>query len=167
MPEFETIRRVPHSPAHMYSVVADVAKYPEFLPLIEDLTILSRAEADGIATLEADMTIGYKAINETFRSKVLLNPAENSITTTSHAGPFSHMENRWKFLPVETATSDGGLITPASAQACDVHFFIDYKFKSWMLEKMMGQMFEKAFRTYAESFEARASALPPADLTTT
>ncbi len=156
MPKFETIRRVPYSPSHMYAVVADVERYPEFLPLIEELKVISTSKTETTTRLEADMTIGYKAINETFRSEVLLNPSEKSIVTTSSSGPFAHMENRWQFK----SPPAGDPAHATNARACDVHFRLDYKFKSWMLEKLMGQMFEKAFRTYAESFEKRAGEVP-------
>lgn len=148
MPRFETIRRVPYSAEKMFAIVADVERYPEFLPLIERLTIISREEEGGIICLQADMTVGYKAFQETFRSEVRVDEANRTIISTSKSGPFSKMENRWKFTPIEVSGK------PAAA---DVQFTIDYKFKSWTLEKLMGGMFDKAFRTYAESFETRAS----------
>ena len=76
MPQFETRRPVKHSPDRMYALVADIERYPEFLPLCEALTIRSRRERDGKELLLADMTVGYKAIRETFTSRVTLDPAE-------------------------------------------------------------------------------------------
>ncbi len=92
------------------------------------------------------MTVGFKAIREVFRSKVTLDKANNIITSENINGPFKYMKNKWRFVPVnETST--------------DIHFSIDYEFKNWMMEKLLGGMFDKAFRTYAKSFENRADTL--------
>lgn len=97
MPQFETHRLVKHSPDRMYDLVADVEKYPQFLPLCEALTVRSRKERDGKILLVADMTVGYKAIRETFTTQVLLNPAERAIDVKYIDGPFKYLENRWRF----------------------------------------------------------------------
>ena len=143
MPQFETRRPVTHSPARMYALVADVERYPEFLPLCEALTIRSRRERDGKVLLVADMPVGYKAIRETFTTQVLLNPAELAIDVKYIEGPFRYLDNRWRF----EAAGEGG---------CTVHFFIDYEFKNRILGALMGSMFDRAFRMFAEAFEARA-----------
>ncbi len=144
MPQFETRRPVPHSPVQMFDLVADIERYPEFLPLCEALKIRSRKERDGKVLLLADMTIGYKAIRETFTTQVLLNKAELAIDVKYIDGPFRYLDNRWRF-------------EPAGEGACDVHFFIDYEFKNRLLGSIMGAMFERAFRMFAEAFEARAA----------
>jgi coenzyme Q-binding protein COQ10 len=126
----------------MYALVADVEKYPQFLPLCEGLAIRSRKERDGKELLVADMSVGYKAIRETFTTQVLLNPAERIIDVKYIEGPFKYLDNRWSFEPAP----DG----------CMVHFFIDYEFKSMILGALMGSMFDRAFRMFAEAFEARA-----------
>lgn len=143
MPQFETHRHVKHSPDRMYALVADIESYPQFLPLCEALTVRSCKERDGKTLLVADMTVGYKAIRETFTTQVLLNPAERAIDVKYIDGPFRYLENRWRFEPSE----DGG---------CSVHFFIDYEFKSRILGALMGTMFDRAFRMFTEAFEARA-----------
>ncbi|SMC68343.1 type II toxin-antitoxin system RatA family toxin [Rhizobium sp. RU36D] len=143
MPQFETRRPVKHSPDRMYDLVADVERYPEFLPLCEALNVRSRKERDGKVLLVADMTVGYKAIRETFTTQVLLNEAERVIDVKYIEGPFKYLDNRWRFEP----SADGG---------CSVHFFIDYEFKSRILGALMGSMFDRAFRMFAEAFEARA-----------
>ncbi len=143
MPQFETRRIVKHSPDRMYDLVADVERYPEFLPLCEGLTIRSRRERDGKELLVADMTVGYKAIRETFTTQVLLVPAERVIDVKYIEGPFRYLDNRWRFEPAD----DGG---------CCVNFFIDYEFKNRILGALMGSMFDRAFRMFAEAFEARA-----------
>ncbi len=143
MPQFETRRPVRHSPEQMFSLVADVEKYPEFLPLCEGLSIRSRKERDTKTLLVADMTVGYKAFRETFTTQVLLKPEEHAIDVKYLDGPFKYLDNRWRFEP----TDNGG---------CSVYFFIDYEFKSRILGAVMGSMFDRAFRMFAEAFEARA-----------
>ena len=142
MPQFETHRPVPHTPEQMFDLVADVERYPEFLPLCEALAIRSRKERDGKILLVADMTVGYKAIRETFTTQVLLKPDENTIDVKYIDGPFKYLSNIWRFEP-----TDGG---------CNVRFFIDYEFKSRILGALMGTMFDRAFRMFAEAFEKRA-----------
>ncbi|KQQ46686.1 MULTISPECIES: type II toxin-antitoxin system RatA family toxin [Rhizobium/Agrobacterium group] len=143
MPQFETRRPVRHSPEQMFNLVADVEKYPEFLPLCEGLSIRSRKERDTKTLLVADMTVGYKAFRETFTTQVLLKPEEHAIDVKYLDGPFKYLDNRWRFEP----TDNGG---------CSVYFFIDYEFKSRILGAVMGSMFDRAFRMFAEAFEARA-----------
>jgi coenzyme Q-binding protein COQ10 len=143
MPSFRTTRLVRHSPREMFDLVADVEKYPQFLPLCEGLRVRSRSPGEGgEETLIADMTVGYKAIRETFTSKVTLRPAKLEIAVAYLDGPFRHLDNLWSFKP------DG--------DGCRVEFFIDYEFKSRMLGMLMGSMFDRAFRKFAEAFERRA-----------
>ncbi|KJS19771.1 MAG: cyclase [Hoeflea sp. BRH_c9] len=143
MPQFTTTRQVPHSARQMFDLVADVERYPEFLPLCEALSVRSRKEREGKTLLIADMTVGYKAIRETFTSQVLLKPDELAIDVKYLDGPFKYLDNKWTFV----ARADGG---------CEVRFFIDYEFKSRMLGALMGAMFDRAFRMFAEAFEKRA-----------
>ena len=143
MPKFEATRRVAHTPEQMFALVADIETYPQFLPLCEALTVRSRKERDGRTILVADMSIGYKAIRETFTTQVLLKPDENSIDVKYIDGPFKYLSNIWRFEP-----ADGG--------GCNVRFFIDYEFKSRILGALMGTMFDRAFRMFSEAFEKRA-----------
>ncbi len=143
MPQFRTERRVRFSPDQMFALVADVERYPEFLPLCEALTVRSRRDRDGQTVLVADMAVGYKAIRESFASQVHLKPAEHTIDAKYLDGPFRYLSNHWHFEPAP----DGGTI---------VRFFIDYEFKSRMLGVLMGAMFDRAFRKFAEAFEKRA-----------
>ena len=147
MPQYETVRVVRHSPEKMFALVADVERYPEFLPMCEALAVRSRRERDGVTLLVADMTVGYKAIRETFTSQVVLKPAENAIDVRYIDGPFKYLSNRWKFEPA------------ADGAGCEIHFFIDYEFKSRILGALMGAMFDRAFRLFAEAFEKRADAV--------
>jgi coenzyme Q-binding protein COQ10 len=143
MPSFETVRHVRHVPRNMFALVADVESYPEFLPLCEALIVRSRKDRDGQSILVADMTVGYKAIRETFTSQVHLKPDENAIDVKYLDGPFRYLSNIWRF----DAAADGGT---------DIHFFIDYEFKSRILGAMMGAMFDRAFRMFTNAFEKRA-----------
>lgn len=145
MPKFEATRRVTHTPDEMFALVADVEKYPEFLPLCEALVVRSRKERDGRVMLVADMSIGYKAIRETFTTQVFLKPDEKTIDVKYIDGPFKYLTNIWRFEPAE-----GG---------CDVRFFIDYEFKSRILGAVMGTMFDRGFRMFSEAFEKRADAI--------
>jgi coenzyme Q-binding protein COQ10 len=146
MPSFRTTRRVRHSPEQMFDLVADVEKYPLFLPLCEALRVRSRVPGEGgHETLIADMTVGYKAIRETFISKVTLDRASLKIAVAYLDGPFRALDNLWTFKP-------GG-------EGCQVEFFITYEFKSRMLGMLMGAMFERAFRKFSEAFERRAEAV--------
>ena len=143
MPKFETHRPVPHTPEQMFDLVADVERYPEFLPLCNGLVVRTRKDRDGKTLLVADMTVGYKAIRETFTTQVLLNKAEHAIDVQYIDGPFKYLDNRWRFQP----NADGG---------CTIDFFIDYEFKSRILGALMGSMFDRGFRMFSEAFEARA-----------
>lgn len=147
MPSFRTTRRVKHSPAEMFDLVADVEKYPLFVPLCSALRVRSRQpQTDGRLVMIADMTVAYKLIRETFGSRVTMNRDGLEILVEYLDGPFSHLENRWTF-------KDDG------AGGCVVEFFIDYTFKSRMLGVLMGAMFDAAFRRFADAFEKRADAI--------
>ncbi len=147
MPRFETIRRVQHAPQVMFDLVADVERYPEFVPMCRALCIRRRSEARGVVLLVADMSIGYKMIRETFTTRVELDQAGAAIVASYVDGPFKHLENRWKFLP--------------DAAGCAIHFFIDYEFRSRTFQMLAGAVFEQVFRKMAEAFEARADQLEP------
>jgi coenzyme Q-binding protein COQ10 len=143
VPSFETKRPVPHTARQMFELVADVERYPEFLPLCEALSVRSRKQRDDKTLLIADMTVGYKAIRETFTSQVLLKPDDLAIDVKYLDGPFKYLDNRWRFDPCENGGSN-------------VCFYIEYEFKSRMLGALMGAMFDRAFRMFAEAFEQRA-----------
>ncbi|WP_174801021.1 type II toxin-antitoxin system RatA family toxin [Martelella limonii] len=143
MPEFKTTRHVAHSADRMFDLVADVERYPEFLPLCEALTVRSSRDKDGKTLLIADMTVGYKGIRESFTTQVLLNRAERKIDVSYVDGPFRFLDNRWRF-------------EPEGEGACAIQFYINYEFKNRILGAMMGSMFERAFRKFSEAFEARA-----------
>lgn len=142
MPSFQDIHRVTYTPQQMFDLVADVEKYPEFLPMCEGLTLMDRKGAGDGEVLVARMAVGYKAIRESFTTRVTLMPTDHVILVQYLDGPFSHMENRWRFL----AAPDG----------CDVNFHIDYAFRSPILGLLVGALFDKAFRRFTRAFEERA-----------
>jgi coenzyme Q-binding protein COQ10 len=144
MPRFFSKRVVRHAAANMFDLVADVERYPEFVPLCRGLKVRERRPgADGVETIVADMTVSFKLVRETFRSRVTLDRANLQILVEYLQGPFSHMQNRWTFHPTGATT-------------CEIEFFIDYEFKSRTLGLLMGTMFDAAFRRFAAAFEARA-----------
>ena len=156
MPSFRTQRRVRHSAADMFDLVADVEKYPYFLPLCTGLRVRKRAQdAQGRDVLTADMSVGYKAIRETFTSRVTLDRPKLEILVEYIDGPFSKLENRWTFADLPPAGGNAES-KPESKPACEIDFYIDYEFRSRMLGMLMGTMFETAFRRFAEAFERRA-----------
>lgn len=132
----------------MFDLVADVERYPEFLPLCQSLKVRRETPLEGDRRqLLADMRIGYKAIRESFVSRVTLDRPNLTILVEYVDGPFRRMENRWHF--VDGAAVDG--------RASVVEFFLDYEFKSRMFGVLMGSVFDAAFRRFAESFEQRAN----------
>ena len=145
MPSFRTDKRLPFTPRQMFDLVADVERYPQFLPLCEALVVRSRETKDGKDILVADMTAGYQAIRETFRSRVTINPVAltvDAVGVPNSPGPFSSIENRWRFAP--------------APEGCAVAFSITYEFKSMILQMLVGALFERAFRRYVRAFEERA-----------
>src|SRR5215212_10663888 len=117
MPTFRTTRRVAHTPQQMFDLVADVERYPAFVPLCEELRVRRRVQSgEGVETLVAEMAVGYKAISERFTSRVTLDRPRLQILVEYVDGPFSYLENRWMFRAVP-----GG---------CEVEFYIDYEFRS-------------------------------------
>ena len=148
MPSFRTARRVRHSATQMFDLVADVESYPQFLPLCQGLRVLRRQSLeDGREVIVAEMQVGYKAIRESFTSRVTLDRAKLEILVEYIDGPFSELQNRWNFVD-EAPT--------AGRQVSRVEFFIVYQFRSRTLGLLMGSMFDTAFRKFSEAFEQRA-----------
>jgi coenzyme Q-binding protein COQ10 len=128
----------------MFDLVADVERYPEFVPLCRALRVLRRvSEPEGIEIVVAEMTVAYKVVRERFTSRVTLDRPNLQILVEYLDGPFSRMQNRWTFNPTGDHT-------------CEIEFFIDYEFRSRTLAVLMGAMFDAAFRRFAVAFEKRA-----------
>ncbi len=144
MPSFRTSHVVNHTPEQMFDLVADVESYPQFVPLCQALRVRRRlGGAEGAEIVVAEMEVGYKAIRERFTSRVTLERAERRINVEYVDGPFSHLENVWRF----DDAGDG---------KCRVEFYIAYEFRNRMLATLMGSMFDAAFRKFASAFETRA-----------
>jgi len=144
MPQFTTTRQVQHSAADMFDLVADVERYPQFVPLCQSLTVRRRTkDGEGREVVVADMTVAYKFIRETFTSRVTLERPNLTILVEYLEGPFRRMNNRWSFRPV-------------SENSCEVEFFLTYEFRSRALGMLMGSVFDAAFRRFAAAFERRA-----------
>lgn len=147
MRKFSTTRRVYHSAARMYGLVADVEQYPDFVPLCSRMQVIERKPGeDGSEVVLANMTAAYKAFEETFTSRVTMQPAANEILVEYVDGPFRHLENRWNFRPLSEAE-------------CLIEFFIAYEFRSLALQVIAGAVFDNAFRKFVTAFEDRADAL--------
>ena len=144
MPSFSNKRRVLHSASEMFDLVADVERYPEFVPLCQSLKIRQRKpKPNGTEIVVADMTVSFKLVRESFSSEVVLDRPNLKIAVRYLRGPFSSLENRWTFEPI----GEG---------ACDVTFYLAYEFKSRMLALLMGSVFDAAFARFSAAFEKRA-----------
>ena len=143
MPQLSTTTRVRHAASEMFDLVADVERYPEFVPLCQSLDVRQRSTEGGKDVIVADMTVAYKLIRQTFTSRVTLDRAKLEILVEYLEGPFRSLNNHWTFRPVDE-------------HACDVDFFISYEFRSRALGLLMGAMFDAAFRRFAGAFERRA-----------
>ena len=144
MPRYSSKRRVQHRAEQMFNLVADVERYPEFVPLCQKLVVRQRSQKpDGLELIVADMTVSFKLVKETFTSRVTLDRPNLQVLVEYLNGPFSRMENRWDFHPV-------------GDHLCDVEFFISYEFKSRVFAMLMGAMFDTAYRRFSHAFERRA-----------
>ena len=144
MPKFSSKRRVLHSAAQMFDLVADCERYPEFVPLCRQLKIRQRTPMpDGTEIVVCDMTVSFKLLREAFTTRVTLDRPNLKILVEYLKGPFSNLENRWTF-------------EPRSDDVCDVGFYLAYEFKNRMLALLMGTMFDTAFQRFAAAFEKRA-----------
>ena len=141
MPGIRELRRLPYSAEQMYDLVADVARYGEFLPWV----VATRVRSDSETEMIADMLVGFNALREKFTSRVLKQRPER-IEVIYVDGPMRDLDNVWEFR----ATEDGG---------CEIDFKVDFTFRNAMFEKLAGQYFDRAFRKMVGAFEARAQAL--------
>ena len=141
MPGIRETRRLPYSCQQMFDLVADVAKYPEFLPWV----VATRIRSDSESEMTADMLVGFKAIREKFTSRVIKKRPDH-IEVFYVDGPLKDLDNDWNFrcLP------DGG---------CEIDFCVDFTFRNAVFERLAGQYFDRAFRKMVEAFEKRADDL--------
>ena len=130
----------------MFDLVADIAKYPEFLPWCAAARIRSTHQEGDARVVEGDLIISFKVFREKFGSRVVLRDDVPSIEVSYLDGPFKHMHNHWKFNDLP----QGG---------CEIDFFVDFEFKSRTLQALIGLVFDEAMRRVVAAFEARAQDL--------
>ena len=137
MPVHAEQRVLPHTPEQMFDLVSDVGRYPEFLPWCIGSRIVTRQDN----TFTADLIIGFKMVREKFTSEVVLErPGRIDVRYTK--GPMRYLKNHWEFHD----HPDG----------CLVDFFVDFEFKSVVLQKLIGALFGEAVRHMVRAFESRA-----------
>ncbi|MBM3572591.1 MAG: type II toxin-antitoxin system RatA family toxin [Alphaproteobacteria bacterium] len=146
MPTHAEQRHLPYTPEQLHGLVADIERYPEFLPWCVAARIKRR---DG-TTIYADLVIGFKMVRERFTSKVDLDPTGQRIDVAYAEGPFKYLNNHWIFMPKPM---------PDGRPGCMIDFFVDFEFKSRMLQKLIELLFNEAVRRMVSAFEARARAL--------
>lgn len=142
MPSHAETRVLPYSPEAMYDLVADIDRYPEFLPWCTGVRVFRR---EGNVVF-ADLMVGFKMVRETFTSKVTLTRPER-IDVEYLRGPFRHLKNHWLFRPHPTG--------------CEIDFYIDFDFRSRVLQALIGALFHEAVRRMVAAFETRAYQLYP------
>ena len=141
MPRHSETRNLPYSPEQLFDLVADVKRYQEFLPWVA----ATRIRSDSETAMIADLVVGFRALKETFTSRVhKRRPHEIEIDYVE--GPLKYLHNSWKFVP----DGKGGT---------EVHFCVDFAFKSRIFESLAGQMFDRALRRMIGAFEERAAVL--------
>ena len=148
MPTHAETRVVPYSADEMYALIADVARYPEFLPWCAAARVRStRPLPDGAGdVMEADLVISFKVYRERFGSRVTLRPAERRIDVEYLEGPFRYLQNHWAFVPL-------------GDRRCEIDFFVDFEFRSALLQRLIGLVFHEAMLRIVRAFEKRAAQL--------
>ncbi|MBD3785792.1 MAG: type II toxin-antitoxin system RatA family toxin [Sphingomonadales bacterium] len=148
MPSHSENRAMPYSARQMFDLVADVARYPDFLPWNSAARIRARKPGPrpGTELLEADLVISFKVFREKFGSRVVLDPGLTRVETEYLDGPFKYLKSHWQF----TDRPGGG---------CDVAFFVDFEFRNAILQGVIGMVFDEAMRRIVRAFEDRARAL--------
>jgi len=145
MPSHSETRALPYTPAQMYGLVADVGKYPEFLPWCAAARIRSVTPTPEGEVMEADLVISFKVFRERFGSRVTLLPDQQRIVTEYLDGPFKYLKSTWAFR--------------AAPGGCEVDFFVDFEFRNAILQKVIGLVFNEAMHRIVRAFETRAAAL--------
>ncbi|MGH6827414.1 MAG: type II toxin-antitoxin system RatA family toxin [Rhizomicrobium sp.] len=145
MMEHGETRTVPYTADLMYAVVADIARYPEFLPWVAALRVKSRANAGAREIVIAEMAVGYQSLRERYTSRVTLDPNARAIDVVAIEGPFRCLENHWRFEPEKNYAK--------------VDFRVAFEFSNPLLQMAAGAAFEKILLKMADAFEARAGQL--------
>jgi coenzyme Q-binding protein COQ10 len=142
VPTHSEQRVLPHTAEQLFDLVADVGRYPEFLPWCVAARVMSQSETE----LRAELAIGFKGIRERFVSRVALDRPNLRIDVAYEKGPFKYLDNHWRF-----ESREGG--------KCLLDFHVDFEFRSRLLEMLMGRLFDEAVRRMVRAFELRADAL--------
>ena len=145
MPSHSETRHLPYTAQQMYDLVADVARYPEFLPWTAAARIRSVTEEGDSSVMLADLVISFKVFRERFGSRVTLHPKVQKIDTEYLDGPFKRMVSHWAFEDAQ-----GG---------CDVHFDVDFEFRNKLLQSTATIFFNDAMQRVVRAFERRAGEL--------
>jgi coenzyme Q-binding protein COQ10 len=145
MPTHAEKRSMPYSAQQMYDLVADVGSYPDFLPWCAAARIRNVSSDQQPEIIDADLVIAFKVFRERFGSRVTLDANNTEILVEYLDGPFKYLKNNWKFIDTETG--------------CDADFFVDFEFKSKVLQKLIGVVFGEAMRRIVRAFEDRAKEL--------
>jgi coenzyme Q-binding protein COQ10 len=140
MPTHAEKRILRYTPDQLFALVADVRRYPEFLPWCVGARVISSSET----ALVADLTIGFKLFRETFRSEVTLERPDR-VHVRYLNGPFRYLNNHWRFTP--------------HPQGTELDFFVDFEFRSRLLQAVIGTVFNEAVRLMVRAFERRAMQL--------
>jgi coenzyme Q-binding protein COQ10 len=141
MPRHSETKHLPYSPEQLFELVADVARYDEFLPWVVAVRVRSSSETETVA----DLIVGFNAFKERFTSRVI-KQAPTRICVDYVEGPLKYLHNEWHF----ERAADGGT---------EVRFSVDFAFKSRLFESLAGAMFDRALRRMTGAFEQRAAAL--------
>ena len=144
MPAHSESRILPYRADFIYAIVADVERYPEFVPWCAGLRILGREPAAWGEVLWAETLVGYKALRERYTSRVELEPPMR-IDVTQTKGPFKRLENHWRFAPL--------------GNRCRIDFSIAFEFRSRLLGRVAGAALGLVMSQMTDAFEARARAL--------
>ncbi len=148
MPSHSEKRILPYSEHQMYDLIADIAAYPQFLPWCAAARVRAVTPlVDGTGTLvEAELVISFKLFRERFGSRVTLRPEASKIEVEYLDGPFRYLNNHWVFRE-------------AAPDSCEVDFFVDFEFRSVILQALIGLVFAEAMQRIVRAFEARAKVL--------
>lgn len=146
MPTHAEKRKLPYSAQEMYDLIARIDRYPEFLPWCSAARVRARRAEGEREVLDAELVISFKLFREKFGSRVTLRPAEMRIDVEYLDGPFRYLNNHWYFRDL-------------GAQGCEVDFFVDFEFRSPVLQALIGVVFNEAMQRIVRAFEKRAEAL--------
>ena len=141
MPTHAERRVLPYTPEQLFDIVADIERYPEFLPWC----VATRVRSSDVNVITADVIIGFKMFRERFTTRDVLDRPRR-IDVSYHEGPFKYLNNHWVFEPVGDAS-------------CDLDFYIDFEFRTRLLQMAVGALFNEAVKVMVSAFEKRAKAI--------